>query len=454
MASSPMSNVLEPLYRAALLRDGAGLTDAELLEGFIVRRDATYFEALVRRHGPMVLGVCQRVLRNPHDAEDAFQAAFLVLAQRAAAVVPHEMVGNWLYGVAYRTAMQARRTAARRRTRERQVNDMPQPRASDEETWQELLPLLDRELDRLPNKYRAAVVLCHLEGRTRKEAASQLGLPVGTLSGRLTTALRMLAKRLRRHGLALSVGALAAALTPKAASASIPASLVGATVKAAPLLAAGQAASAGIVSAEVAGLTKGVLRSMLLARLKTIPAVLLVVAALGGGTAVFAYRTQAVEQGNVPQAELPQVALEPEKIRPQEQPQAADQLADQKTVQKKSDRDWLQGSWVPIASAVAGMKKRPDDPKLQQWNLTFDGDQVILNEKKTVAYTLDPEKQPKEMDIMVEVDGDLMKAIYEFDGPKVLKLSWKKNGERPTDFDTARNESVLIIFGKKGKSKP
>src|SRR5262249_58561480 len=122
----------------------------------------------------------------------------------------------------------ARRAAARRRARERQMNDMPQPKVEEAETWQELLPLLDRELDRLPAKYRAPVVLCHLEGRTRKEAAQQLGLPGGTVSGRLTTATRMLAKRMRRHGLTLSVGALAAALSPKAASACVPAPLLAA----------------------------------------------------------------------------------------------------------------------------------------------------------------------------------------------------------------------------------
>jgi RNA polymerase sigma factor (sigma-70 family) len=194
MAASPTSNALHPLYRAALLRDGAGLTDGELLENFITRPDEGYFEALVRRHGPMVLGVCRRFLRNPHDAEDAFQAAFLVLAQRAASVVPRDLVGNWLYGVAYRTALAARRAAARRRAREKQVPDMPEPQVEMEETWLELLPLLDRELNRLPAIYRAPVVLCHLEGRTRKEAAQQLGLPVGTVSGRLTTALRLLAK--------------------------------------------------------------------------------------------------------------------------------------------------------------------------------------------------------------------------------------------------------------------
>ena len=128
------------------------------------------------RHGPLVLGVCRRVLRDAHGAEDAFQATFLVLVRRAASVVPREAVGNWLYGVAYRTALEARRAAARRRARERQVHDMPHPTARPQEIGRELRPLLDEELSRLPDKYRSAVVLCDLEGRTRKEAARQLGV--------------------------------------------------------------------------------------------------------------------------------------------------------------------------------------------------------------------------------------------------------------------------------------
>src|SRR5262245_37094343 len=122
MARSPMSKVVQHLRRAALLRDGAGLTDGELLEAYVTWQDDAYFEALVRRHGPMVFGLCRRVLRNPHDAEDAFQATFLVLVRKAGSIVPRDMVGNWLYGVAYRTALEAKRAAARRRARERQVN--------------------------------------------------------------------------------------------------------------------------------------------------------------------------------------------------------------------------------------------------------------------------------------------------------------------------------------------
>src|SRR5689334_7533775 len=259
MASRQRSNVLQHLRRAALLRDGAGLSNGQLLDGFVARRDAACFEALVRRHGPMVLGVCRRVLGNPHDAEDAFQATFLVLVRRAASVVPRELVGNWLYGVAYRTALEARRTAARRQARERQVHDMPQPAAESDPLWHDLQPLLDEELDRLPDRYRAAVVLCDLQGRTRKEAARQLGVPEGTVSGRLTTARRMLARRLSRRGVALSAGALGAALASGTASAAVPASLVASTV---------QTAAATAVAVPAVALAERVVKGLFLARLK------------------------------------------------------------------------------------------------------------------------------------------------------------------------------------------
>src|SRR5262249_28965255 len=153
--------------------DSHGQTDGQLLSRFINARDETAFEALVRRHGPMVLGVCRRLLGHAHDAEDAFQATFLVLARKAACVMPREAAGNWLYGVAYHTALKAHSAAARRRAKERQVNVMPEPPIAQEDLWQELLPLLDRELSRLPDKYRLPTVLCDLEGRSRREVALQ-----------------------------------------------------------------------------------------------------------------------------------------------------------------------------------------------------------------------------------------------------------------------------------------
>src|SRR5438034_4893845 len=154
MPTDQPSGVLQQLRRAALLRDGGGMTEGQLLECFVTRRDEAAFEALVRLHGPMVLGVCRRVLGNSHDAEDAFQATFLVLVCKAAAIGRRELLGNWLYGVAYRTALDARAAASRRRQRERQVSPMPEPKAGDrEDVGCDLRPFLDRELSRLPDKY-------------------------------------------------------------------------------------------------------------------------------------------------------------------------------------------------------------------------------------------------------------------------------------------------------------
>ena len=157
------------------------------------RREGAVFEAIVRRHGPMVWGVCRRVLRDHHDAEDAFQATFLVLARKAASVMPREKLGNWLYGVAYQTAMKARAMRAKRRGREGQVPDMPEPMAVPDDLRDDLAESLDRELSRLPEKYRTPIILCDLEGRTHREAASQLGWPIGTVSSRLSRARSMLA---------------------------------------------------------------------------------------------------------------------------------------------------------------------------------------------------------------------------------------------------------------------
>src|SRR6266480_492971 len=146
MAASPMSEVIQHLRRAVLPPDGAGTTDGQLLEDYISRRDEAALAALVRRHGPMVWGVCRRVLGNYHDAEDAFQATFLVLVRRAASIASRELLANWLYGVAHRTALKARATAARRGAREKQVTEMPEPEAVERDHRRDLQPLLDQEL--------------------------------------------------------------------------------------------------------------------------------------------------------------------------------------------------------------------------------------------------------------------------------------------------------------------
>src|SRR5437762_2038739 len=151
MATSQMSEVLQHLRRAVLLREGVGLTDAQLLTNYISRHDEAALAALVQRHGPMVWGVCRRVLRNHHDAEDAFQATFLVLVRKAASIASRELLANWLYGVGYNTSLKTKALAARRRTRERQVAEMPEPEGAPQDPWSDLQPLLDQELSRLPD---------------------------------------------------------------------------------------------------------------------------------------------------------------------------------------------------------------------------------------------------------------------------------------------------------------
>jgi RNA polymerase sigma factor (sigma-70 family) len=270
-----------------------------LLESFLACRDEAAFEALLKRHGSMVLGVCRRVLHNRHDAEDAFQAAFLVLVRKAASVRPRELVGNWLHGVAYRTAMNARRMNARRRRKEQEARCTDRPESSENGALDEMLERLDEALGRLPEKYRAPVVLCELEGRSRKEVARTLGLPEGTLSWRLAQAKKMLARKLARRGPALSAGGVTAVLSQGAASAALSASLLKSTTKAGLQLAAGQAL-VGTVPTKVIALTQGVLKAMLLTKLKVASWAVGVVLLAAAGAVGLSYQQAVAQTGPQP----------------------------------------------------------------------------------------------------------------------------------------------------------
>src|ERR1043166_120913 len=282
MATSQMGSAIQQLRKAVLEQEAP---DGQLLESFLSRRDGLALEALVRRHGSMIWNVCRRVLRHQQDAEDAFQATFLVFVRKAASIVPREMVGNWLYGVAHQTALKANATAAKRRTREKQVTEMPEPASAEQEHWTDLQPILDQEISRLPDKYRVVVVLCDLDGKTRAQAAQQLGWPEGTVAGRLARARATLAKRLTQRGIVLSGGSLAAVLTQLAASACVPADVMATTIQTATLVAAGQGAATAAIPAKVAALTEGVVKAMLLSKLKNVAGflALLGVLAFGGG---------------------------------------------------------------------------------------------------------------------------------------------------------------------------
>jgi RNA polymerase sigma factor (sigma-70 family) len=305
MATISGGNVFAELRKVLFQDDGAGLSDAQLLTCFIEQRDEAAFEALLRRHGPMVLGVCRRILRRVADVEDAFQATFLVFVRKAAAIRSRETVGNWLYGVAYNTALKARALNARRDMRERNTVDSLETVAVQEDSrWHELQPLLDRELSRLPDKHRLPIVLCDLEGKPRKDAAQQLGLAEGTLSSRLTRGRALLAGRLAHHGVVLSGSVLGALLLQSAASASLPAPLVSATLASAIGCASGQIAAGTAISERVAALTKGVLTMMWISKFKT-PAVMVVALAFVlAGAAV----TQVLVAGQQPTGKAEEAA--------------------------------------------------------------------------------------------------------------------------------------------------
>jgi RNA polymerase sigma factor (sigma-70 family) len=300
MAGSAAHPVLRFLRTITASAGAADTPDAQLLARFVAGRDETAFAALVRRHGPMVLGVCVRILGNTADAEDAFQATFLVLVRRARSVGRPDRLANWLYGVAHRTALKARADAARRRRHESRVEKRVQVEGPEDGVGRDLRPVLDEELNRLPMKYRVPLVLCHLEGHTHEEIARRLGCPRETVTTRLTRGRERLRRRMVRRGVTLSTGALAAALSEGAVAAGVPAALLEGTVKAAVLSAAGRAAAGGAISARVAALTEGVVRAMWMTKLKLTAAVLVGVGVLAWGAGMLAHRARATEPAPEP----------------------------------------------------------------------------------------------------------------------------------------------------------
>jgi RNA polymerase sigma-70 factor (ECF subfamily) len=407
--------------RRAVLPGADDVTDGRLLDEFRARRDESAFTALLRRHGPMVLGVCRRVLRQQQDAEDAFQATFLVLARKAASIRT-QAVGNWLYGVAYRTAMKAKTMTAKRRVKELQAGLRPRPDAAED--WQELLPLLDRELSRLPERYRAPVVLCELEGKSRKEAAAQLGLPEGTLSSRLARGRALLARRLGGRAPA-AVGVLALA---REASAGVPAGLLGSTA----------AAATGTTTGRVGELAGWVLKGMLLNKLLGITALVVALAlvALGGG--VGAYQS-AVGQGEVTKRGAADGGAKTNQQTPRER-----------------ELKLLEGTWEMIAVSSDG--KKQNTPAGRTTRLTFRGEEFTLErDGKVIArgtLKVDPSKKPRALDLTFtegDMAGKTTLAIYEIKGDELQEGFAITGNKRPTGFTTEKGNNRLVFTYRRVK---
>jgi RNA polymerase sigma factor (sigma-70 family) len=453
----PMSTMLHRLRKAALLAGGAKLADAELLRRFVGGRDQAALELLVRRHGPMVWGVCCRVLAVRQDAEDAFQATFLVLLRRAGSIRSGELLANWLYGVARQTALKARATARRRGARERQVVVMPERETGRQRPPEDLLLFLEEELGRLPEKYRTALVLCDLEGMTRQEACRHLGCPEGTVASRLVRARALLALRLRRRGLVVSAGALAATLARETASAGVPAALLTCTIKAVSLIAAGKTVDFGVCSAQAATLTEGVLKTMFRTKIRSALVMLglLAPAALGTVSSASYLLPAWGEQPPRSSAKVPQNAR-----RPSPGP-----------VKPRTDTDKLQGTWVVLQTRSDG-ENRPV-PESIDARLVIDGDEFRLafftrptkfegnsmsGSLLLATFKLNAKTSPQNLDLILSKDPDaheLCLGIYQLDGDDLtICLPREKPWERrPTRFTAEKGSGREIYVLRRARTE-
>jgi RNA polymerase sigma factor (sigma-70 family) len=298
MTTGPTNRILTYLHRLAFLEE-RGIPDALLLERFLSRREEHAFAELVRRHGPLVLAVCRRVLGDAHDVADAFQATFLVLVRKAASIMPRARVGAWLQGVARRTALKARCRAARRRRAEQEAARLRPDTLPPADPGGDLRPLFDEEIGHLPEKYRTALVLCLIEGRSRKEAAGLLGWSEGTLSGRLARAKNLLGARLRRRGVALTGAALLAALADSTVAAEVPSELTLATVRL--VMASAGAAGARAHPEPIVALAQEVMKTMLMSKVKALAGILGLVGALGLVAAAGVWQSSTNARGAAPQ---------------------------------------------------------------------------------------------------------------------------------------------------------
>jgi RNA polymerase sigma factor (sigma-70 family) len=387
--------------------EAADLTDEVLLERYTSHRDEAAFAVLVRRHGPLVLGTCRRLLQHEQDAEDAFQAVLCVLARRARSIHHRAALGVWLHAVAYRIACKARAGRQRQPVSAVPLPDVPVAERSPEWLWGEIRAVLDEEVDRLPEKYRQAFTLCYLEHRTTEQAAAQLGCPQGTILSRLARARERLRSRLTRRGLALSAAALTAALASQASPPAVRAELASAAVQTALHYASSQPPATG-----VARLADGFLKAQARARLTitlglvaAVAALILVVLLLW----FFVHRSG--------------LAFPPQ-----------------------TDQDRLQGSWQVLAMEKAG-QPRAENPGMQ---FVFAGNQLTLSAggapAPSMRFVLGSAQEPKAIDF-TRPDGKVLRGLYQLDGDSLqVCLDFDQAGpgaKRPTSF---RPEPGVTLF--------
>lgn len=435
MASGAMTRIVQRIRRAVADGGESRETDADLLTRFLAHKDSQALAVLIRRYAAMVWSVCLRTVGHRQDAEDAFQATFVVLLRKANTIHPPGMVGNWLYGVARQTAMKARAMAMKRHAREQSTALLPEfPGQANGD--HPLLPYVDEELSRLPDRYRAVVVLCDLQGQTRTEAARELGCAEGTVASRLARARQMLARRLGRHGLPLSATALGALLANSIAKAA-PATVVAAAVQSASALSAAQSTLATGLSQQVLTLAEGMVKTMLLRRLKlwgvTVVAAVLACIAVAGAVTLLA------EEADTTAQKQPLVAHAAAAGQPKKSAKAEDDLAK------------FQGTWQVVSFHINGEQA---DIGIKSLRLTFKNKAASSRfEKKDgttgeekMTFDIDATKSPKE--ITISDERIVLRGIYRFDKDKLILCYFSKpNNKRPTSFsfkDAAVDDLPLV----------
>jgi RNA polymerase sigma factor (sigma-70 family) len=387
------------------------LPDAEVLTRFLQGRDDGAFAELVRRHGPLVRAACWRVLGESHDADDAFQAVFWILSRKAGSVRDRALLGPWLHRVAVRAAERARLLARRRLARERPVTVMPEPSYEPPEP-RDWLPLLDAEIQRLPDRLRVPLVLCELQGKSRSEVSRLLGLNEGTLSSRLSRGRDLLRRRLSRTGTIVAGAGLTAAFS-YGAEALPPQLLIDATT----------AALSGATSASVAALTQGVLKAMLIAKLKVTLTVVLALTAVSG--VLLAAR----------QSEFPTGETQGEKVA-------------------QADKDRLQGSWAILSIHEDGKEPQGDEAeRIKMHKFVFKGDK--LTAKGEHSYSIDASKKPRHFNLIVEegpeAERGTWQGIFELKEDRLTICLAPPNQDRPTVFESKEGEHTILMRLKREK---
>jgi RNA polymerase sigma-70 factor (ECF subfamily) len=422
-------------------------TDGWLLERFAVQGDEAAFAALVQRYGTLVLSACRRVLQHEQDAEDAFQATFLVLARKAPQLCQAKTVGRWLYSVAYRIAKKARRSKVRRQVRETDLEDILEPERTPEWVWRDLQHVIHQEIDRLPLIYRQPFVFCCVQGKTNEEAAQQLGCPLGTVLSRLARARDRLRSRLSRRGVGLSTGLLATLLAEQAASATVSATLSDATIRAAVLFVGSQSMTTGTISAQVVTLAEGFLKTSAQNQSKVAALALLT---LGAGLAIIlALFLRLSAQRPLPDLE-------------------DGEPAEQRAEAQLAERERFEGTWRVLSAEFARQRLPLDNLRVSmtgdRWRLvdqpaatrftvyTYDATKgpkttahrnVIVVEP-TISYTYDATKDPKTIDLTFP-GGQLALGIYAFEGDR-MKVCYRMAGQgRPTEYATTPGGPTFLF---------